>query len=114
MRDLRADTWVVYQTTTKWSPDGIRAVCGQSEWEAMDAARPGHFTLIRGGIAHEAEAERLARGTAGADRPRNARRRISAWPWEKLPVGAPATLAPASTVNRPAGAATCTEGSGAE
>jgi hypothetical protein len=72
MRDPKADTWVVYLTVTKWSPDGVRAVCGQREWEAMDAARPERFTLIQGGIADEAEAERLARGTAGDARMRTA------------------------------------------
>ena len=66
-------TWVVYSVPAKDSPEGVRAVCREGEWAAMDAARPGHFTLIRAGITHEGEAERLARGTSGEARPRQAR-----------------------------------------
>jgi hypothetical protein len=43
----------------------VNAVCEQAEWDAMEARRPGYHTLVREGIATEAEAERLARGTAG-------------------------------------------------
>jgi hypothetical protein len=43
----------------------MKAVCEQSEWEAMELAQPGYRTLIQAGIANEAEAERLARGTSG-------------------------------------------------
>jgi hypothetical protein len=85
MGDPRAEVWVVYQMTTKASPDGIRAVCNQGEWAAMVRARPGHFTLVRDGISSEGEAERLARGTAGDARPRTAPRRTSPTPWEDLP-----------------------------
>jgi hypothetical protein len=67
-------SWVVYQMPVKGQPGGMNAVCGQREWEAMEAARPGYYTLVRAGIANEGEAERLARGTSG-DRPtREARR----------------------------------------
>ena len=37
----------------------------QSEWEAMELARPGYHTLVRAGIANEAEAEALARDMSG-------------------------------------------------
>ena len=47
---------------------------------AMDAARPGFFTLVRAGIANEGEAERLARGTAGEAKPRNAKAVPLSWP----------------------------------
>jgi hypothetical protein len=60
--------WVVYRTPVKGHPDGLSAVCGQREWDAMASSRPGFYTLVRAGIAHEGEAERLARGAAG-DRP---------------------------------------------
>lgn len=61
-----ATTWVVYSVPMDGSP---RAVCTQAEWGAIDRARPGHFTLVRAGLRTEAEAERLARGAAGAGRP---------------------------------------------
>jgi hypothetical protein len=62
---MRNTSWVVYLMPTKDNPAGVRAVCQQGEWEAMDRARPGFFTLVQGGIANEGEAEQLARGTAG-------------------------------------------------
>jgi len=54
-------TWVVYLMTVK-KTEGIKAVCEQTEWDAMELARPGHHHLIRGGIASEVEAEAFARG----------------------------------------------------
>jgi hypothetical protein len=54
--------WVVYRMTIHGKPGGLNAVCEQSEWDAMELARPGYHTLIRGGITSEGEAERLARG----------------------------------------------------
>jgi hypothetical protein len=41
--------------------DRFLAVCEQSEWDAMELARPGYHHLIRGGIVTEVEAETLAR-----------------------------------------------------
>jgi hypothetical protein len=58
-------SWVVYKKTIHNQAEGMNAVCEQSEWEAMERARPGYHTLIRPGITNEGEAERLARGTAG-------------------------------------------------
>ena len=72
-------TWVVYSLSTKDSPEGVRAVCEQREWAAMDAARPGYFSLIQGGMTNEGEAERLARGTAGEVKPRNSKAAATAW-----------------------------------
>jgi hypothetical protein len=63
-------SWVVYKMTIHKQPEGMNAVCEQSEWDAMERARPGYHTLIRSGIANEAEAERLARGTAGDSKTR--------------------------------------------
>jgi hypothetical protein len=63
-------TWVVYSIPTKDSPEGVRAVCRQREWEAMNAARPGFFTLIQGGLTNEGVAERLARGSSGESKRR--------------------------------------------
>lgn len=79
---MRSTTWVVYSIPLKDAPGGVRAVCEQREWEAMDRAKPAYFTLIRGGIAHEGEAERLARGAAGEDRPRSAKHALAVWPGE--------------------------------
>jgi hypothetical protein len=46
-------------------PEVMNVVCEQGEWDAMELARPSHYKLVRAGIATEAEAERLARGTSG-------------------------------------------------
>jgi len=59
-------TWVVYRMTLHGKPGGLSAVCEQSEWDAMELARPGYHTLVRDGITNEGEAERLARGAPGA------------------------------------------------
>ena len=52
-----AESWVVYRMT-QHKGEPMSAVCEQREWEAMEAARPGYHTLVRSGIANEAEAER--------------------------------------------------------
>jgi len=54
-------TWVVYLMTLHKRTDKIRAVCEQSEWDAIELARPGYHQFLRGGIASEVEAEALAR-----------------------------------------------------
>lgn len=58
-------SWVVYRMTLHKQPDGVIAVCEQSEWDEIDRARPGYHTLVCGGIANECDAERLARGEPG-------------------------------------------------
>jgi hypothetical protein len=63
-------SWVVYLMTLPGKTLGLNAVCEQSEWDAMELAKPGYHTLIRGGITSEAEAEILARGTTGNAKPR--------------------------------------------
>jgi hypothetical protein len=74
MRNAATQTWVVYSMPVKNSPDPMRAVCEESEWKAMELGKPGFYTLIQAGIANEGEAERLARGSSGEARPRNAKR----------------------------------------
>lgn len=59
-------TWVVYRMTLHKQTDRTCAVCMQSEWDAMELARPGYHRLVRGGIATEVEAELLARQTPTA------------------------------------------------
>lgn len=54
-------TWVVYLMTIRKNSHGMRAVCEQSEWDALERARPGYHHLIRAGIETEVEAELLAR-----------------------------------------------------
>jgi hypothetical protein len=54
-------SWVVYQVTASKIPEGMKAVCEQGEWDAMERAQPGHHTLVQAGITNEGEAERLAR-----------------------------------------------------
>jgi hypothetical protein len=46
--------------------DFTTCCCAQSEWDEMERAQPGHHKLIQAVITNEGEAERLARGTAGA------------------------------------------------
>ena len=70
----KAEAWVVYLMTVHRKADGMRAVCEQGEWDAMELAAPGYHTLIREGITNEAEAERLARGTLGDAKVRLSRR----------------------------------------
>lgn len=82
MRSQMAVAWVVYSTPTRGCPSGTRAVCEQTEWEALVRARPGVHTLVRAGIPNEGEAERLARGTAGEVRIRRPSRRLTTWPNE--------------------------------
>ena len=57
--------WAVYLMPVKGSPDGLRGVCLQEEWEALDRAKPGVFTLVQGHMASEGQAEQLARGKSG-------------------------------------------------
>jgi hypothetical protein len=80
MRRAKTGTWVVYRMPVKGSPEGVRGICEQHEWDAMELAKPGVNTLIQGGIANEGEAERLARGSSGEARPRSAKRTIPSWP----------------------------------
>jgi hypothetical protein len=56
--------------TIPYKPDGMPAVCEQSEWERMELAKPGFHKLIQGGVPSEREAEQLARATSGDTRPR--------------------------------------------
>jgi len=57
----KSATWVVYLMTLHGKHPGVNAVCEQSEWDALELARPGYHTLVRAGIASEGEAERIAR-----------------------------------------------------
>jgi hypothetical protein len=88
MRDATAEAWVVYRMPVKGHPDGLRAVCERREWEELERGRPGYYTLVEAGLPNEGEAERLARGTSGADRPRNGRRQLLTWPGEATTVPA--------------------------
>jgi hypothetical protein len=56
--------WVVYKMNLA-GPQGPNAVCEQAEWDEMERQQPGYHTLIRAGIASEAEAEQLAREAPG-------------------------------------------------
>ena len=70
MRTEKAGPWVVYLMTLHRQADGMRAVCEQAEWDAIEVSRPGYHKLVQAGIASEREAELLARGTSGDARPR--------------------------------------------
>jgi hypothetical protein len=67
-------TWVVYLMTLR-KHDGMKAVCEQAEWDAMELARPGYHHFIQGGFTSETEAELMARGDSGASKPRAAKLR---------------------------------------
>jgi hypothetical protein len=69
MRTRDTGPWVVYESVIKGEA-GPRVVCEQAEWDAMERDHPGLRTLVRSGIATEAEAERWARGTSGDPIPR--------------------------------------------
>ena len=69
-KSRRAVRWVVYRMSTDGKTPGVNVVCEQAEWDAVELAHPGQHVLVRSGIASEAEAERLARGTSGDPTPR--------------------------------------------
>jgi len=58
-----AGPWVVYSMPVRGNESGVVALCSQREWDEMDRAQPGRFTLIRAGITNEGEAERLGRSS---------------------------------------------------
>lgn len=60
----KVQPWVVYQTVTGKTA-GMRVVCAQAEWEALQVSQPGQHKLVKQGIVSEAEADKLARGTLG-------------------------------------------------
>ena len=70
----KAETWVIYLMTLR-KHDAMKAVCEQSEWDAMELKKPGYHHFIQGGFTSEAEAELLARGESGATKPRASRLR---------------------------------------
>ncbi len=61
MRAETPTTWVVYEMSLFRKAVGCNAVCEQTEWDAMELARPGYHTLVQAGIASEGEAEKVAR-----------------------------------------------------
>lgn len=61
-------SWVVYRMILHGKTTGMSVVCEQGEWDAMELAQPGHYTLVRAGITNEGEAERLARSDSLASK----------------------------------------------
>jgi hypothetical protein len=78
--------WVVYKMPLRGNPDGINAVCEQSEWHAMELAKPGQYQLIQKDIASEGAAERLARGTSGDSVKRQSRETVTRLSNKPIPV----------------------------
>jgi hypothetical protein len=68
-------TWVVYEVALQ-KASGCHAVCEQSEWDAMQSARPGFHTLIHAGIISEGAAEKLARKGQTSETQRPARLKV--------------------------------------
>ena len=60
--------WAVYRVSLDGKSPGVNVVCVQGEWGQLELSYPGRYALVRSGIPSEAEAERLARGTAGDGR----------------------------------------------
>lgn len=89
--------WVVYLMNFYNNKGGKNAVCQQSEWDAMELARPGHHTLIRSGIATEGEAEQVARGTSGDPPVRAKRGRDTIPPFLPTPVSPNQNSSPATS-----------------
>jgi hypothetical protein len=62
--------WAVYGRSVRAGAQGaaaaVHAVCTQADWDAIQAADPGAYTLVRGGILNEGEAERLARDSTAS------------------------------------------------
>jgi hypothetical protein len=56
-------SWVVYRTASHGKAKMMNAVCEQREWDSMERAQPGHYTLVQAGMTNEGEAEQLARNT---------------------------------------------------
>jgi len=56
--------WVVYLKLLHRKQTLMTVVCEQGEWNAMELANPGQYTLVMSGIASESEAERIARERA--------------------------------------------------
>jgi hypothetical protein len=56
-----AISWVVYLMSLT-NKDPVKAVCEQSEWEALELRRPGIHKLVQAGFASEGAAEKAARG----------------------------------------------------
>jgi hypothetical protein len=73
MKQVVVGEWAVYLMPVKGSPVGLRGVCPQDEWEALERAKPGVFTLVQGHLTSEGQAEQLARGRSG-EKPTRAQR----------------------------------------
>ena len=70
MKARRPESWVIYRAVVRGEVIGPTGVCEQAEWEAMERAKPGGTWVVQSGIADEAVAERLARGTSGDPKPK--------------------------------------------
>jgi hypothetical protein len=62
--------WAVYRIAAKGTEVATNALCDQRDWSEIEKQGAGRFTLIRGFITNEGEAERLARGTSGDTKPK--------------------------------------------
>jgi len=98
MRQQERTSWVVYTMPIKGNPEGMRAVCEQKEWDAMERDRPGYYTIIRADITNEGEAEKLARGKSGDTPPRATKKLMFQRPAEVVPAEAVVPAEPNPTV----------------
>jgi len=62
--------WAVYHIAAKGNEVATNGMCDQREWVEIEKSGCGRFTLVRGNIPNEGEAERLARGTSGDTKPK--------------------------------------------
>lgn len=74
----KVEKWVVYERLV--GPNaGMKSVCTATEWETIQQSTPNQNQLVRDGITDETEAEKLARGTSGDEKPRAKKARQSAF-----------------------------------
>ncbi len=70
----KVEKWVVYETTA--GPNtGRKSVCTTGEWNCIESSKSNENRIIMDGIPNENDAEKLARGTSGDQKPRQTKPR---------------------------------------
>jgi hypothetical protein len=49
-RSDEAVLWAIYRTSIGGKSPGVNVVCEQAEWDRLELAHPGQYTLVRSGI----------------------------------------------------------------
>jgi hypothetical protein len=61
MPKVRAESWVIYESSAHAKGRRVALVCEQAEWDAIGPDLLRNYVLIQTGIMNEGDAERLAR-----------------------------------------------------